>query len=53
MSGEHVSNYVTLQGDRVPAKDRNIMAIAFEVVVSVTGIVFFMTYNTSVCLRLF
>ena len=36
MCGEHVSNDTNL-GDGVPVKDRNIVAIAFEVVVSVVG----------------
>jgi len=40
MSSEHVSNDATM-GDSVPAKDRNIAAIAFEVAVSVTSAVFY------------
>ena len=40
MSSEHVSNDATM-GDSVPAKDRNIAAVAFEVAVSVTSAVFY------------
>jgi len=49
MSGEHVSNDVTL-GDGVPANDENIVAIAFEVAVSVTGAIF---YDVGLRLRAF
>jgi len=49
MSGEHVSNDVTL-GDGVPANDENIVAIAFEVAVSVIGAIF---YDVGLQLRAF